>query len=32
MRSVKGRCEVDNAQVVVMEEEEEEYKEEKPNT
>lgn len=34
MRSVKGRCGVDNAQVVVMEEEEEEeeYKEEKPNT
>ena len=35
MRSVKGRCGVDNAEVVVMEEEEEEeeeYKEEKPNT
>ena len=34
MRSVRGRCGVDNAQVVVMEEEEEEeeYKEEKPNT
>ena len=35
VRSVKGRCGVDNAQVVVMEEEEEEeeeYKEEKPNT
>jgi len=28
---VKGRCVVDNAQVV-EEEEEEEYKEEKPNT
>ena len=31
MRSVKGRCGVDNAQVVVKEEEEE-YKAEKQNT
>lgn len=30
VRSVKGRCGIDNAQVVV--EQEEEYKEEKPNT
>lgn len=30
VRSVKGRCGIDNAQVVV--EGEEEYKEEKPNT
>lgn len=32
MRPVKGRCGVDNTQVVVEEEEEEEDKEEKQNT